>query len=160
MPCNRNTSERIGSDNPKLVLYLPHKPQAYAQLQKDADAGVLLEQNSNHWRKIVTLLAKIASPVETDWRHFRDTALFAETAICFTPELIGGTSWHWIGGKDNLHRFEHLVHRARPFADCDTVLIDPETCLLITPYPDYRQLTNAMVGAIRSELSRLSFYRT
>ncbi|MCW8128155.1 hypothetical protein OQE62_16400 [Microbulbifer halophilus] len=68
------------------------------------------------------------------------------------------TAWHWIGGMDNLRRFSALQHRAQPLADSPGVSIDPERRLLLTPYPDYRQLSNALVSRIRSALARREFY--
>ncbi|WP_203141396.1 DUF6942 family protein [Marinobacter mangrovi] len=148
----------LGTAQPRLVLYLPHRPNRLAQLAVDPNAGDLIDANSNHWRKIVTLLAKIASPAAGDWRAFRDTGLFRQTALCFAPELIGGPTWHWIGGKDNLQRFRTLAHNAEPLADCPEVAVDPDRKLLLTPYPDYRQLSNAVVEQIRGALSEHAFY--
>ena len=125
----------LGSAHPQLVLYLPHRPDGLAQLRKHPDAGALVAVNSNHWRKIVTLLAKVASPVADDWRNFRDKALFQHTALCFAPTLIDASTWHWIGGKDNLQRFTSLKHQAHPITDSADVFLDPAKRLLLTPYP-------------------------
>ncbi|TBW57680.1 hypothetical protein EZI54_06495 [Marinobacter halodurans] len=151
-------ADYLGTTQPRLVLYLPHRPNGLEQLAVDPNAGDLIAANSNHWRKIVTLLAKIASPTAGDWRAFRDTGLFRQTALCFAPELIDGHTWHWIGGKDNLLRFGTLVHNAEPLAGCPEVALDPGRKLLLTPYPDYRQLSNAVVGQIRAALSEQAFY--
>ena len=87
-----------------------------------------------------------------------DEELFRDTALCFSPSLNGTSSWHWIGDKDNLERFDHLHHHALPLADCPDVSIDPEKRLLLTPYPDYRQLSNVLVIHIRAALERHGFY--
>ncbi|WP_250464127.1 DUF6942 family protein [Microbulbifer litoralis] len=148
----------LGSRHPRLLLYLPHRPYGLAELVAAPDARALVAANSNHWRKIVTLLAKIASPDADDWRRFRDEELFRRAALCFAPELVNTTAWHWIGGMDNLRRFSALQHRAQPLADSPGVSIDPDRRLLLTPYPDYRQLSNALVSRIRSALARRGFY--
>lgn len=148
----------LGASHPRLVLYLPHRPNGLAQLVGTPSAQALVAANSNHWRKIVTLLAKIASPVADDWRRFRDEDLFRQTALCFAPELTGTASWHWIGGRENLQRFDGLHHCAQPLADSPDVSIDPGEHLLLTPYPDYRQLSNALVSRIRSALGSHGFY--
>lgn len=150
--------DHIGSPSPLLVLYLPHRPNGLAQLMETPSAQALIEANSNHWRKIVTLLAKVASPVADDWRGFRDDGLFRHTALCFAPELLSDATWHWIGGRDNLQRFNGLRHSARPLAGRPEVSVDPDKRLLLTPYPDYRQLSNAVVASIRSTLDRDGFY--
>ena len=157
---NTCTSDRIGSANPRLVLYLPHKPNALGELFKHPDASTLIEKNSNHWRKIVTLLAKICCPEIDEWRRFRDEALFDHSAICFDASLAdaGANTWHWIGGKENLQRFNiHGLH-TEPLPETTEVSIDLEKRILLTPYPDYRQLNNATVAKIREALASEGFY--
>ena len=148
----------LGATEPRLALYLPHRPNGLAGFVEHPSAEPLVTANSNHWRKIVTLLAKIASPAAGDWRCFKDEELFRVTALCFSPKLSGTSSWHWIGGKDNLDRFDQLHHHALRLADCPDVSIDPDKCLLLTPYPDYRQLSNVLVVHIRAALERHGFY--
>ena len=147
----------LGTPQPTLTLYLPHRPEGLAELIDAPDAGRLMENNSNHWRKIVTLLAKVASPQE-DWRSFRDDALFAHTALCFTPHLEDVPGWHWIGGKDNLQRFNVEGLNAKRLRGAPEVALDAEKQVLLTPYPDYRQLSNATVAEIRKALGRSGFY--
>ncbi len=151
-------ADYLGASHPRLVLYLPHRPNNLAQLVDAPSAQALVAANSNHWRKIVTLLAKIASPAADDWRRFRDEELFRQTALCFAPRLTATVGWHWIGGKDNLERFGDLHHDAQPLADSADIFIDPDMRLLLTPYPDYRQLSNVLVSNIRSALDSQGFY--
>ncbi|MDX1457193.1 MAG: hypothetical protein R3276_06365 [Marinobacter sp.] len=158
MTVSLSSPDYLGTSQPRLILYLPHRPNALAQLVEAPDALALVAANSNHWRKIITLLAKIASPQDKDWRRFRDDELFRQTALCFAPQLSENGTWHWIGGKDNLQRFGSLNHNALPLANCPDVAIDPELGLLLTPYPDYRQLSNAVVGHIRAALDILGLY--
>ncbi len=150
--CMHN-ADYLGATSPTLILYLPHRPN-----EMTLDVAALLAANSNHWRKIVTLLAKVACPVESDWRHFRDEVLFRETALCFMPELVHAPCWHWIGGKENLSRFTSLQHNAQHLQAVPGVAIDPQKRLLLTPYPDYRQLSNALVERVRGSLEELRFY--
>lgn len=149
----------LGAARPKLALYLPHRPNGLEQLMLNPSAETLVAGNSNHWRKIVTLLAKVASPEAGDWRRFRDEDLFLTTALCFTPKLVDTADWHWIGGKDNLKRFGDLAENAKPLGDCPQVHVDTGMHLLITPYPDYRQLNNVLIHRIRSALEAQGFYR-
>lgn len=153
-----NPSDRLGSAQPRLILYLPHRPEAMEQLVLAPSASRLVEANSNHWRKIVNLLAKVASPEATDWRRFRDEALFQYTTLCFAPELVDTHAWHWIGGKENLQRFTHLAAEAKPLPNCPAVSVDISKRLLLTPYPDYRQLNNTLVAAMRSALQQQGYY--
>ena len=147
----------LGPPQPTLILYLPHRPEGLDELIDAPDAGRLMENNTNHWRKIVTLLAKIASPQE-EWRSFRDKVLFEHTALCFSPRLREMPAWHWIGGKENLQRFKLEGLNTKPLADAPEIALDQEKRILLTPYPDYRQLSNTTVDRIRTALSEQGFY--
>lgn len=151
-------ADSLGAAQPMITLYLPHRPNRFAGQDVCLDATALMAANSNHWRKIVTLLAKVACPIPVDWRCFRDESLFRVTALNFTPVLSGGPGWHWIGGKENLLRFGRLHHRARPLSVAPEIAIDAQRRLLLTPYLDYRQLSNAMVVQVRAALEDQGFY--
>jgi len=151
-------ADALGAAHPMITLYLPHRPNRFAGQDTDPDAVALMAANSNHWRKIVTLLAKVACPIVADWRCFRDELLFRETALNFAPALSGGSGWHWIGGKENLQRFDPLHHSAKPLSGAPSIAIDAQRRLLLTPYPDYRQLSNAMVMQVRAALEDQGFY--
>lgn len=148
----------LGTLQPRLVLYLPHRPNGMEQLVTRPSARVLVSLNSNHWRKIVTLLAKIASPEADDWRDFRDEALFDHTALCFEPVLKHTPAWHWIGGKENQQRFAGLNPQIQSPSAAPEISVDPAIPLLLTPYPDYRQLSNRIVSTIRQVLREQGFY--
>ncbi|MGJ3257394.1 MAG: DUF6942 family protein [Alcanivorax sp.] len=151
-------ADYLGAIRPTLMLYLPHRPNGLVRLQQRPDAAELLAANSNHWRKIVNLLAKVVSPSAEDWRLFRDVSLFQNTALGFAPALSSGGGWHWIGGKENLQRFVGLKHNACPLVGAPGVSVDTERRLLLTPYPDYRQLSNALVETVRRFLEEQGFY--
>ena len=151
-------ADSLGAAQPMITLYLPHRPNRFAGQDADPDAVALMAANSNHWRKIVTLLAKVACPIAADWRCFRDESLLRATALNFAPELSGGSGWHWIGGKENLQRFDRLHHRASPLSGEPEIAMDVQRRLLLTPYPDYRQLSNAMVMQVRAALEDQGFY--
>lgn len=148
----------LGTTQPQLILYLPHRPNNLEQLTSAPSAQNVITSNSNHWRKIVTLLAKVASPDAEGWRSFRDEVLFQHTALCFAADLVDSNAWHWIGGKENLKRFASLRLNAAPLKDCPEVCVDIAQRILLTPYPDYRQLSNAVVGHIRTMLVEQQFY--
>ncbi|MCK0153077.1 hypothetical protein MWU49_05135 [Alcanivorax sp. S6407] len=148
----------LGSPSARLVLYLPHLPEGLESFCHAPSAQAIVEANSNHWRKIINLLAKVASPVEQDWRGFRDGPLFERTALCFVPELQAGEEWHWIAGQANLLRFSSLELDACPALEDPEVALDEGRRVLITPYPDYRQISNARVARIRALLERAGFY--
>lgn len=153
-----SNSDFLGTPLPRLVLYLPHRPHGLDPRVDTPSAPALVAANSNHWRKIITLLAKIACPEADDWRRFKDETLFEQTALCFSPALVDVSTWHWIGGKDNLQRFESLHHNAQPLVEAAGIRLDPDRRLLLTPYPDYRQLSNRLLRQIRIALEAQGFY--
>ncbi|QWL04000.1 DUF6942 family protein [Shewanella indica] len=62
---------RIGNDLAKARVYLPNSPTLpldWHWQQNDA-AAALIAANSNHWRKILVICAKIFAP-DDDWRSF------------------------------------------------------------------------------------------
>ena len=60
-------TDLLGSHTPQLTLYLPHRPNGLDVLVEQPSATALVAQNSNHWRKIVTLMAKVCAP-DDDWK--------------------------------------------------------------------------------------------
>jgi hypothetical protein len=51
-----------------------------------------------------------------------------------------------------------LRHHARPLHGAAEIAVDPQRRLLLTPYPDYRQLSNARVEQVRRVLREHHFY--
>ncbi|TCK08782.1 DUF6942 family protein [Marinobacterium mangrovicola] len=152
-----SASQRLGTPAPRLSVYIPHEPASIDACIADTRITTLLAQNSNHWRKIVNLAAKVASP-DDDWRSFRDAYFFNQVALVFAPELEQTDGWHWIGGKENQTRFGMTNLSASPLPGTDDLFVIPEQKLLLTPYPDYRQLSNQKVAMIREALETLGFY--
>ena len=148
----------LGPVPARLVLYLPHRPEGLASFAHAPSAQAVIAANSNHWRKIVTLLAKVACPVAEDWRSFRDDHLFAQTALCFSPTLKTGGGWHWVAGQANLQRFASLDQDARGLPEDGDIAVDWARRVLLSPYPDYRQLSNQRVSLIRDVLAQAGFY--
>ena len=153
-----NPADDLGAADARIVLYLPHRPEGLASYQHAPSAQAITAANSNHWRKILALLAKVASPCQEDWRGFRDGPLFVEAALCFQPRLKRAECWHWIAGQANLQRFCALEQQAVALEDDPEVAVDVQRKLLLSPYPDYRQLSNARVARMRDALGKSGFY--
>lgn len=142
----------LGTSEPQLVLYLPNPPTIPAG-HSGLDVPALIEYNGNHWRKILTILAKICSQ-EPDWRQYRDGKLLRGNfeAISFGTALRASARWHVVAGKASWQRlglepetFEPLNNEGRLLAR-DNVLL--------TPYPDYRQFPNRSIEQVREWLRR------
>jgi hypothetical protein len=114
----------------------------------------LTEDNGNHWRKILTILAKLSCH-KNDWKRYRDEQLLQrDEHICFNNVLslssdLGNGSdeqWHLVAGKASWQRlgldedeFTALDEQSKVFYQGRVILI---------PYPDYRQMPNALIEAV------------
>lgn len=154
---NHLADQRLGTTDPRLTIYIPHLPAGMEQLIEHTSVTALLACNSNHWRKIITLGAKVAAP-DPEWQQFRDLHFFKQVALVFSPTLENSPGWHWIGGKDNQSRFGLNSEECLQPTHASDLFIDPVRRLLLTPYPDYRQLSNLKVGLIREALQQHGFY--
>lgn len=152
-----STDLRLGSAKPRLSIYIPHLPEALDACRASDSISTLLENNSNHWRKIVTLAAKVAAP-DPDWRRFRDQQFLQQVALVFSSTLEPTPGWHWIGGRENQSRFGLNQPEVPALESTDDLFLIPDRKLLLTPYPDYRQLSNQKVAKIRQGLHALDFY--
>jgi hypothetical protein len=114
----------------------------------------LIEDNGNHWRKILTILAKLSCH-QNDWKRYRDEQLLQrDEHICFNNVLSLGSDlgngsdeqWHLVAGKASWLRlgldedeFTALDEQSKVFYQGRVILI---------PYPDYRQMPNALIEAV------------
>ena len=56
----------LGPAQASLICYLPNPPQ-YPQDCTRTDVAALIAHNGNHWRKILTILAKLCVTDANDW---------------------------------------------------------------------------------------------
>ncbi|WP_146074435.1 DUF6942 family protein [Pokkaliibacter plantistimulans] len=142
-----NTSLHLGSQAPHITLYIPHCPL----LPPDVDpqypnVPALINANSNHWRKILTIYAKLASP-SADWRSYRDQQLLQhEALLCQSTSLAQHEGWHWVAGRAN---WEGLGMTHSQCQEIVTGQVWRKGSLLLTPYPDYRQFPNRLIDQLR-----------
>ncbi|MEC4728293.1 hypothetical protein HWQ46_22415 [Shewanella sp. D64] len=155
----------LGSANPKYCFYLPNEPvlpNGWHFSQQDAVAK-LIELNGNHWRKILTIMAKICAP-NSNWKHYRDTQLLKQNERIMIGEnqvFIGGTHkrvWHFLVGAVVS---EQLSNKMDPpsFAIIDDKkkLSFNNQSTLITPYLDYRQYPNQLIAETRLLIASHSY---
>lgn len=143
----------LGNPEAVLRLYLPTPP-----LLENGWCGYddAVRQNGNHWRKILIILSKIASPTD-DWRHHRDNNLFSAEAIDFGDRLNTAAHTHLIAGKASWERLglvtaEQCPSEAGFTALDDSAMLWRRDNLILTPYPDYRQFPNTQIDCLRSAL--------
>lgn len=140
----------LGAPGARLVLYLPNPP-LYPAGRARTEVPALIEYNGNHWRKILTILAKVRAG--DDWRRYRDLQLLSrDEAIHFDAQLSATARWHLVAGKASWQRLG-LEPEAFSALDDEGRLLARGN-ILLTPYPDYRQFPNRTIERVREWLSR------
>jgi hypothetical protein len=139
------------TESADYIFLLPNKPEFPPHfLTKDftnADVATLIEVNGNHWRKIFTIMAKLAVPDDSTWRTFRDVGLLERVGIAFSV--------------DQIHNFKGIVfivgktfESVYPVPDHAELIGDKHQAKISLPYIwcpylDYRQFPNSLIEALR-----------
>ncbi|QYJ77534.1 DUF6942 family protein [Shewanella acanthi] len=153
----------IGAPNPSYAFYLPNAPllDTNWDVQHPDACEKLIALNGNHWRKVLTIMAKICV-VGDDWRSYRDNLLLKQHEVI----LIGSRTFHphaqthFVCGQvaTTLLGLTPLYHKTLD-AEGKIHIIQPELgspsikhCLS-TPYLDYRQYSNALIELTRAYIA-------
>ncbi|PTY38608.1 hypothetical protein BGP77_10510 [Saccharospirillum sp. MSK14-1] len=150
-----NTAIGLGDSQARLVVFAPHRPplEAYQQLNgvkpmAPGELAALVEATGNHWRKIVNLYAKLLhqlEPVESRWQDCRDQRLLqagSGCALLFSPPpLASSDAWQLVMGKAYAEACS--LDRLADLRTDDGFRWSPSRRLILTPYFDYRALSNA-----------------
>ncbi len=142
----------LGSKAATIVLYTAHRPVLCSALNSEGLLSVpgLISLNGNHWRKILTIFAKLASS-DDDWRAYRDHCLLHKReAISFSAGLLESASLHLIAGKASWERLGMDMKEFQAL-DMEQRLWVKEN-VICTPYFDYRQFPNALVAIAREHI--------
>ncbi|MEH6576607.1 MAG: hypothetical protein V7731_05970 [Amphritea sp.] len=138
----------LGTPSARVILYLPNPP-----LLPDThaiDLTALIQLNGNHWRKILTIFAKLCS-ADNNWREYRDHNLLKEhEAICFSDQLLhsnNGQIVHLVAGKASWTRLDLNPDAFTALDEASRIRIKDN--IILTPYPDYRQFPNALIEQLR-----------
>jgi len=103
----------------------------------------IIAQDGNHWRKILTIMAKLSSSA-SDWRDYRDTQLL-QTSECILfqlPKSFDDSKTYFVcGGKMQ----SGLVNDRALKALDEKGLLRVHSNLILCPYPDYRQFPNRLI---------------
>ena len=159
----------LGDSEAQLNVYIANRPpmDEYAMLDdvrsmRKGEIADIAQATGNHWRKIFNVYAKLVYSLNASsltlyatWQAYRDSELLrsnSNTALYFSPFLSNtvnakGTI-HLIMGKGyaeqlSLDQFGiHLNWVSSDFA------IDRNARLIVCPYFDYRQLSNAKIDVL------------
>jgi len=138
------------------VLYLDNQPM----LERPGEVQVpeLIAANGNHWRKILTIYAKLCA--DDNWRHYRDSELLnTDQQICFSDQRVETARIHMFSGKSCWQRFGETAETLSKMqqSSCGRVHYcysqDRGLCLY-TPYFDYRQFPNVLIEQVKEILKQ------
>ena len=137
------------NSSPRVMMYLDNQPILTASMfsHSGLDVPLLIEQNGNHWRKIMSIYAKLMYQ-HGSWQAYRDTELLTDKeSLSFESHLNSKAIVHLVCGKAaqarlglDLSAFDMLLGSDRLFAKGN---------ILCTPYPDYRQFPNREIEIAR-----------
>ncbi|WJG11211.1 hypothetical protein [Aliiglaciecola sp. LCG003] len=158
----------LGDPNAKLNLYLSNRPDfdfaashsSIAPLEQ-GEIFAVGQSCGNGWRKVFNVYAKLIyalpreffpiSPSATSWQHYRDMDLLqssSNTALIFNSEVFNqqyhlpDNGMHIVMGRTFAATLEMpmtLRWLSHEFA------IDTTHKIIVCPYFDYRQLSNAKI---------------
>ncbi|MFM2484569.1 DUF6942 family protein [Celerinatantimonas yamalensis] len=135
----------IGLPQADNVLYLatemPTLPAANSHYEW---ITAFIDENGNHWRKILVILAKLTAP-DDNWRDYLYQQLLYQQRIVLSTQLVPSAKRHLIAGKSNWARFNWHDNIGLP----NRVWHQNQ---LLLPYPDYRQFPNWLIAQVRTEL--------
>ena len=160
----------LGSEEAKIIVYIQNRPpmppyQTLASLipLKAGDIANIAQHTGNHWRKIFNVFAKLSHELDTchfdTWQNFRDQRLLQEKdnqySLLFSPpttQNIKCDNIHIILGKGYAQQLQLTAqcHWLSPdFA------IDSKRKIIISPYFDYRQLSNIKINQLAKLIEQM-----
>ncbi|WP_127556129.1 DUF6942 family protein [Saccharospirillum alexandrii] len=151
----------LGDASPSIVVCAPHRPPSLKPNQPNQllplagdDLHRLVQGSGNHWRKIFNLYAKLLhglTPREPDWQTCREQRLLQAGSACalvfehkWVPEpgqlcvVMGQTYGRSLGWLAD----DQVLPAVHPFVQ------HPEQAVIVTPYFDYRPLSNARLASL------------
>lgn len=161
-----NNVSGMGSSHFNIAIYIANRPNVddyptRCKLQPLASGEIqyIGQQTSNHWRKVFNVSAKFLFElhsrqealrdhkilIDTSWQQFRDHSLFqshSSDALLFSPpNLSNRSAIHIIAGKTYARelKLNNLIWLDDYFA------VNLSDRVIVCPYLDYRQLSNARI---------------
>lgn len=135
-----------------LTFLLPNRPDLPTGVSNYDVVSVaeIVELNGNHWRKILTIIAKLVTVDGEDWRIVRDQDLWRRVSLVFDPdESVDG--WLFIVGKQFYSDFP-IPSEAETIGERHVAYIYQQR--IWCPYLDYRQFPNALVDELVARIKK------
>jgi len=152
----------------RIAIYIANRPPlpCYQTLSSLTALSPLERENivlqtSNHWRKIFNVFAKLMFALDTcgykRWQCYRDKHLLqahSHEALMFSPPKMSGANVvHVVAGKT----YAAQLNIDFPLTWLDTYFaINKEQRLIVSPYLDYRQLSNQRIDYLVNLIQSMS----
>lgn len=163
----------LGPDNFSIALYIANRPELedYLSLNclrpmQPGEISYIAQETGNHWRKVFNVSAKFICQFLSDstdehelplsWQEYRDSILYqkhSSISLLFSPpqfttenviHIVAGHTYARELGLNNLIWLD------------DKFAINKSKQLIVCPYLDYRQLSNARIHQLSGLVSSLS----
>lgn len=152
----------LGEDNAALTVWIANEPTwptgsfpAQPPTLQSQELAQILNLNSNHWRKVFNVYAKLLYALQPDcfpdWQTVRDQALLQRNhqhALAMAAKDINDVKTDGlvlIPGK----QYADSLGLLGPSVELQSgVYRHPELNILMTPYFDYRALSNMKISAL------------
>ncbi|NRB39175.1 MAG: hypothetical protein HRU20_12015 [Pseudomonadales bacterium] len=182
MPANKTKNKTLSgmgnispAANITLRLYLPHRPpmQEFESLNgikllQHGDINTIIAATGNHWRKIFVIFSKIAAALDSrqlDWKTYQQNHLlqgsgsellvFCDDQGELASQLINEVNTQTI----HLFSGKACAEAAGCMPYCEALesgfYRSHQGNVFITPYFDYRQLSNVKIDYLLSLLTPL-----
>jgi len=137
----------------KTIFILPTAPKGHYFLNDDhclspVSVADIIVQDGNHWRKILTIMAKL-SIKQGDWRHYRDELLLNQyERIEFAlPRYFNKDVMYFVCGKEMQSALDEEFQTITYLNEKHTLGVYKN--VVLCPYLDYRQYSNKDIDVTR-----------
>ena len=159
----------LGAADHRLAIYIANRPLNdhypllnYLQPLEQGELAHIVANNTNHWRKVFNVYAKFLQTFSwpektanstTSWQEYREKHLLrghSQEALLFGPPDLSESKYHVVAGKTYAAELDlpPLTWLDAHFA------VNEEARLVVTPYLDYRQLSNERIERLCAILKR------
>lgn len=157
----------LGDAESSFKVYIANRPplDEYQQLTSmfalpSGEIARIAQLTGNHWRKIFNVYAKLVFDLDSQgfasWQQYRQDFLLqkhSKQALLFSKPDLGQSGLHLVMGRTYAKTLELEAKLLAVDADFQ---VDPNKRLIVTPYFDYRQLSNEKLARLRSLIVSLS----
>ncbi|OUR94965.1 hypothetical protein A9Q81_14470 [Gammaproteobacteria bacterium 42_54_T18] len=162
----------IGDLDCDFVVYIGNRPPLVEYIERlelipaiKGELSSIGSETGNHWRKIINIYAKLGYMLDSkgfaSWQLYRENYLLTKgshQALLFDDCIEPAESEivRLICGKTHAATLlvDNAVDSSVRWVDADFA-IDPSRRLIVTPYFDYRQLSNAKLETLVSIINSL-----